>query len=181
MGVPKRIPSLSSQLESKVFELGGNKNIHRCKLSKAPMPAHDMQCGASFDTCACRTHVIPKHEALSCYVCCYNSQANALFCSVLVANNGMAAVKFIRSVQDWAYKSFGHEHAVAIVAMATPEDMRVDAEHIKMADQFVEVPGGSNNNNYANVRLIVQTAEKANVDAVWPGWSVHFHTLLHVL
>ncbi len=84
----------------------------------------------------------------------------------------MAAVKFIRSVQDWAYKFFGHEHAVAIVAMATPEDMRVDAEHIKMADQFVEVPGGSNNNNYANVRLIVQTAEKANVDAVWPGWSV---------
>ncbi len=93
-------------------------------------------------------------------------------CSVLVANNGMAAVKFIRSIQDWAYKFFGHEHAVAIVAMATPEDMRVDAEHIKMADQFVEVPGGSNNNNYANVRLIVQTAEKANVDAVWPGWSV---------
>ncbi len=86
----------------------------------------------------------------------------------------MAAVKFIRSVQDWAYKSFGSERAVSLVAMATPEDMRVDAEHIKMADQFVEVPGGSNNNNYANVRLIVQTAEKANVDAVWPGWSVLF-------
>ncbi|KAL3149360.1 hypothetical protein ABBQ32_002163 [Trebouxia sp. C0010 RCD-2024] len=83
----------------------------------------------------------------------------------------MAAVKFIRSVQDWAYKSFGNEHAIALVAMATPEDMRVDAEHIKMADQFVEVPGGSNANNYANVRLIVQTAEKANVDAVWPGWG----------
>lgn len=29
MGVPKRIPSLSSQLESTVFELGGRKNIHR--------------------------------------------------------------------------------------------------------------------------------------------------------
>jgi hypothetical protein len=28
---------------------------------------------------------------------------------------------------------------VAIVAMATPEDMRIDAEHIRMADQFVEV------------------------------------------
>ena len=91
-------------------------------------------------------------------------------CSVLVANNGMAAVKFIRSIQDWAYKTFGSEHAISIVAMATPEDMRVDAEHIKLADQFVEVPGGTNNNNYANVRLIVQTAEKANVDAVWPGW-----------
>ena len=46
----------------------------------------------------------------------------------------------------------------------------MDAEHIRMADQFVEVPGGRNNNNYANVRLIVQVAERAGVDAVWPGW-----------
>ena len=31
------------------------------------------------------------------------------------------------------------EGGLAIVAMATPEDMRIDAEHIRMADQFVEV------------------------------------------
>ena len=33
-----------------------------------------------------------------------------------------------------------------------------------------QVPGGSNNNNYGNVQLIVQVADRANVDAVWPGW-----------
>ena len=27
------------------------------------------------------------------------------------------------------------------------------------------------NNNYANVPLIVQVADRANVDAVWPGWG----------
>lgn len=43
-----------------------------------------------------------------------------------------------------------------MVAMATPEDMRINAEHIRIADQFVEVPGGTNNNNYANVQLIVE-------------------------
>ena len=58
---------------------------------------------------------------------------------MLVANNGIAAVKFIRSIRSWAYKHFGNERAVALVAMATPEDMRIDAEHIRMADQFVEV------------------------------------------
>lgn len=42
------------------------------------------------------------------------------------------------------------------MAMATPEDLRVNAEHIRMADQFVEVPGGTNNNNYANVQLILE-------------------------
>ena len=31
--------------------------------------------------------------------------------------------------------------AVNLIAMATPEDMRADAEHIRMADQFVEVGG----------------------------------------
>ncbi|CAL8465869.1 g5405 [Coccomyxa elongata] len=104
MGVPKRVPSLNTQVEGKCRELGGINAIH----------------------------------------------------SVLMANNGIAAAKFIRSIRSWAYKTFGNERAVALVAMATPEDMRIDAEHIRMADQFVEVPGGSNNNNYGNVQLIVQ-------------------------
>ena len=80
MGIPKRVPSLNSQVEARCREMGGDRAIH----------------------------------------------------SVLVANNGLAAVKFIRSVRSWAYKTFGNERAVAIVAMATPEDIR-------MADQFVEV------------------------------------------
>lgn len=76
--------------------------------------------------------------------------------SILIANNGMAAVKFIRSIRTWTYETFGTEKAILLVAMATPEDMRINAEHIRMADQFVEVPDGTNNNNYANVQLIVE-------------------------
>ncbi|KAL4859471.1 Acetyl-CoA carboxylase 1 [Chlorella vulgaris] len=91
--------------------------------------------------------------------------------SVLVANNGLAATKFIRSVRSWAYKNFGNERAVNLIAMATPEDMKADAEHIRMADQFVEVPGGKNTNNYANVQLITAVALRTGVDAVWPGWG----------
>ncbi|CAM6103862.1 unnamed protein product [Calypogeia fissa] len=91
--------------------------------------------------------------------------------SILIANNGMAAVKFIRSIRSWAYETFGVEKLVTLVAMATPEDMRINAEHIRMADQFIEVPGGTNNNNYANVQLIVELAERTGVSAVWPGWG----------
>ncbi|KAM7516793.1 hypothetical protein LguiA_006376 [Lonicera macranthoides] len=91
--------------------------------------------------------------------------------SILIANNGMAAVKFIRSVRTWAYETFGSEKAILLVAMATPEDMRINAEHIRIADQFVEVPGGTNNNNYANVQLILEIAEITHVNAVWPGWG----------
>jgi len=55
--------------------------------------------------------------------------------------------------------------------MTTPEDLKANAEYIRMSDRFVEVPGGSNNNNYANVRLIVEIAESCGVDAVWAGWG----------
>ena len=34
-----------------------------------------------------------------------------------------------------------------------------------------QVPGGSNVNNYANVQLIADTAERCGADAVWPGWG----------
>ena len=84
--------------------------------------------------------------------------------SVLVANNGLAAVKFMRSIRSWATQTLGSSKAVTLVAMATPNDIRINAEHIQLADQFVEVPGGSNNNNYANVSLIVQVR---NGQAAW--------------
>ena len=34
-----------------------------------------------------------------------------------------------------------------------------------------QVPGGTNNNNYANVELIVDVAERMDVHAVWAGWG----------
>jgi acetyl-CoA carboxylase/biotin carboxylase 1 len=90
---------------------------------------------------------------------------------VLIANNGIAAVKEIRSIRKWAYETFGKERTIQFVAMATPEDLEANAEYIRMADQYVEVPGGTNNNNYANVDLIVDIAERTEVDAVWAGWG----------
>lgn len=43
---------------------------------------------------------------------------------ILIANNGVAAVKAIRSIRRWAYEVFGDEHAISFVVMATPEDLR---------------------------------------------------------
>src|SRR5688572_6955955 len=89
---------------------------------------------------------------------------------ILIANNGIAAVKEIRSIRKWAYETFGDERAIQFTVMATPEDLKINAEYIRMADQYIEVPGGSNNNNYANVSLIVDIAERTGVHAVWAGW-----------
>jgi acetyl-CoA carboxylase / biotin carboxylase 1 len=55
--------------------------------------------------------------------------------------------------------------------MATRDDLNANAEFIRLADTFVEVPSGSNKNNYANVDLICKIAEQEKVDGVWPGWG----------
>ena len=47
-----------------------------------------------------------------------------------------------------------------------------------MADQFEEVPGGANNNNYANVRLIVDIAQRTGVDVRFARCILRLHPFL---
>ena len=58
---------------------------------------------------------------------------------------------------------FKNERAIRFVAMVTPEDLKANAEFIRLADQYVPVPGGTNNNNYANVELILDIAKRTQV------------------
>ncbi|KAK3274777.1 hypothetical protein CYMTET_17053 [Cymbomonas tetramitiformis] len=90
---------------------------------------------------------------------------------ILVANNGLAAVRFIRRLREWSFKNFGTETALHFICMATPEDVGANAEYFRLADEYVLVEGGSNKNNYAKVDLIVSTAVNVKADAVWPGWG----------
>ncbi|KAJ3082689.1 acetyl-coenzyme-A carboxylase [Rhizoclosmatium hyalinum] len=99
------------------------------------------------------------------------SMGTTVITKVLIANNGMAAVKAIRSIRRWSYETFGDDHAIGFTVMATPEDLKVNAEYIRMADQYVEVPGGTANNNYSNVELIVDVAQRTGVHAVYVGWG----------
>jgi acetyl-CoA carboxylase / biotin carboxylase 1 len=98
-------------------------------------------------------------------------QGRRVIRKVLIANNGMAATKAILSMRRWAYNELGDENAIKFVAMATPEDIGANAEFIRYADDFIEVPGGKNVNNYANVDLITEIAVREGVDGVWPGWG----------
>jgi len=47
---------------------------------------------------------------------------------ILIANNGIGAVKKIRSVRKWCYDTFGNEREITFVVMATPEDLKSNAE-----------------------------------------------------
>jgi acetyl-CoA carboxylase / biotin carboxylase 1 len=47
---------------------------------------------------------------------------------ILIANNGIAAVKCMRSIRRWSYEMFKNERAVRFVVMVTPEDLKANAE-----------------------------------------------------
>lgn len=53
-----------------------------------------------------------------------------------------------------------------------------NAEYIKMADHYVPVPGGTNNNNYANVDLILDIAKRMQV--LYAGF-LHLYTIQWLL
>ena len=55
---------------------------------------------------------------------------------VLIANNGIAAVKCIRSVRRWSYEMFKNERAVRFVVMVTPEDLKANAGKISQNTIF---------------------------------------------
>ena len=78
-----------------------------------------------------------------------------------------SAVKCIRSIRRWAYEHFtSAEKAIKFVVMVTPEDLKANAEYIKLADYVVQVRGGPNNNNYANVDLILNIAKRYKVEGM---------------
>lgn len=98
-------------------------------------------------------------------------QGKRIIHRVLIANNGLGAVKEIRSVRKWAYATLGDDRAIRFIAMASTEDLAANAEFIRLADEYVAVPGGPNNMNYANVSLIVEVAQRVGAHAVWAGWG----------
>jgi acetyl-CoA carboxylase/biotin carboxylase 1 len=90
---------------------------------------------------------------------------------VLIASNGMGATKSILSMRRWAYMELGDEGAIHFVAMATPEDIKANAEFVRLADSYVEVPGGVNRNNYANVTVITQVAKDQGESSTVFAWT----------
>ncbi|RMZ93716.1 acetyl- carboxylase, partial [Brachionus plicatilis] len=47
--------------------------------------------------------------------------------TVLIANNGIAAVKCMRSIRRWSYEVFRNERAIKFAVMYTPEDLKANA------------------------------------------------------
>jgi hypothetical protein len=65
-----------------------------------------------------------RFPTVQSYVTALGGDKATVIEKVLIANNGVGAVKAIRSIRRWAYEVFGDERAIKFVVMATPEDLR---------------------------------------------------------
>ncbi|KIH68854.1 Carbamoyl-phosphate synthase L chain, ATP binding domain protein [Ancylostoma duodenale] len=90
---------------------------------------------------------------------------------MLVATNGIAAVRCILSIRKLLMQLFRNDRIIKFICLTTEQEIRSNAEYLKLADHFVFSPGGDNRNNYANVEEIVNHAVEKGVDAVWAGWG----------
>ncbi|CAD6185016.1 unnamed protein product [Caenorhabditis auriculariae] len=90
---------------------------------------------------------------------------------ILVATNGIAAVRCILSIRRLLMRLFRNDKMIKFICLTTEHEIQSNAEYLKLADSIVHSPTGSNRNNYANVNEIVSHAVEKNVDAVWAGWG----------
>uniref|UniRef100_A0A915CZQ3 biotin carboxylase n=1 Tax=Ditylenchus dipsaci TaxID=166011 RepID=A0A915CZQ3_9BILA len=90
---------------------------------------------------------------------------------ILVATNGIAAVKCILSMRKLLMQLFKEDRIIKFICLTTEQEIQSKAEYLKMADYIVFSPAGANTSNYANVEEIVGHAVRNKVDAVWAGWG----------
>lgn len=66
---------------------------------------------------------------------------------MLIANNGIAAVKCMRSIRRWSYEMFRNERAIRFVVMVTPEDLKANAGELgswgRVTAFSLHSPGGA--------------------------------------
>ncbi|TBU09865.1 acetyl-CoA carboxylase [Hamiltosporidium magnivora] len=89
---------------------------------------------------------------------------------LLIANRGLAATKFISSMEEFSYKKFGKQ-IFYFYGMVIKEDLESNYLYIEKLKNYKLVESGPAHLNYCNIPLIVETAKFFEVDGVWPGWG----------
>lgn len=83
-----------------------------------------------------------------------------MFEKVLIANRGEIALRVIRACRELGVKT---------VAICSEEDR--DSYHVRAADEFRNLGGGGNAENYLNIGKILRVAEELGADGIHPGYG----------
>lgn len=107
-----------------------------------------------------------ENDNLHTYVCCRGGSRS--FRKILIACNGLAAIKFIKSIRLWSFQWFGSGDAIQLIAMCSADDNDNYSRFIDLAGGLKLVVSGKSHLNYGNVDLVVQIAMEHKVDVCNP-------------
>lgn len=79
---------------------------------------------------------------------------------ILVANRGEIALNAIRCIRE-----------MGLASVAVYSDVDASAMHIRYADEVQALPGGRASLNYASVERVLDAAQRAGADAIYPGYG----------
>ena len=82
--------------------------------------------------------------------------------TILIANRGLSAIKFILSIRDLYTID-----EIKLIGIATPDDITSDYRYISQLDKILF----AENDIYTNIENIIDLCLKNNIDAVFPGWG----------
>lgn len=82
---------------------------------------------------------------------------------ILIANNGLAAVKFITSIREFSRELLLDENFFTFVLMASEDDLVSNSAYLSLGSEVINVPSGQSNNNYGNVNLITEIGRTKNI------------------
>ncbi len=83
-----------------------------------------------------------------------------MFKKVLVANRGEIAVRVMQTLRE-----------MGITAVALYSDPDAQAEHVRMADEAIHLPGKTPGETYLQAEKILQLAKERGVEAIHPGYG----------
>ena len=90
------------------------------------------------------------------------------FRAVAVLNRGEAAMRFIRGAETWSRKN-----ATPLDTIALYTDVDAETPFVRAATRAVRLDEGATKMKtpYLDIELMLDAAEAAGADAIWPGWG----------